>query len=849
MSRSPEDRLLAHLARPDYTPMRLEEIAKALGLDKRELRFIKHALPGMIGRGTVVRIKGDKLAPPSLVDLATGVIRFSAGGAARVFPEKPAGDAKPARGFSDEPVHIHAEDTGVALHGDTVTVRLQGSPRRAPGEARAGRVIRIVARAANLVPGTLLRERAVWYVAPDDPRFPRDILTPPPELAATSPKPTEGDKVTVRLAEWERRDLNPTGEIVEVLGRTHTPMAEYKAILRKYRLNPEFPPEVMAEVEALPDAVTPKDRAGRLDFRKVPTLTIDPDDAKDFDDAISLERLPEGALRVGVHIADVGAYVRPGTALDREARERGNSTYLVGTVVPMLPHALSNGVCSLVEAEDRLTKSVLVSFDRAGRVTATETANTVIRSRKRLTYRQALGLLTLDDLAAIRALPSPPPHQTGSPGRPLASLDDAELRSLVADVRALWRIAAKLREDRFRKGALDLEMTETKILCDAEGYAERAEAVEHDDSHRLVEEFMLLANEIVAKTLRDAGLPHLSRVHDEPDPEKLAELRQELQAMGVAVGDLTKRGEVVKLLKHIRELPNGLPLRIRFLRSLKQACYRAEADGHYGLAKRDYSHFTSPIRRYADLVEHRILDEHLARVGHPTAPRTRTPRPDRAELDRVADHISITERNSADAERESVKVKTVELFAREAEAPRKNVFEGAITDIRNHGFNVELAVSQAYGLVRLSSLEDDFYTLSADGRSVVGRRTRRTFSLGDKVRVTVERADRFRRLIDFRLAPENAPPPAPPSREKPDSGYKNARREKPGHPAKKTGRPADAPAKAPAKSGEIRKNARAEKPREAGRGAWSDAPAKPHHTEPRPASAGRLGVVSRGKRR
>lgn len=853
MSSSPEARLLTLVSGPDYVPMRLEEAAKALRLDNREIKTLRRTLQELLADGRLVRIKGDKLAPPALVDLVTGVVRFSAGGSAKLFPEAPADGAKPA---SPDPIHIHAEDTAVALHGDTVVARLNPPNRMggARGDLRTGRIIRILKRANDLVPGTLKKERLFWYVVPDDPRIPRDILVPEPDKAATDPRPTLDDKVVVKLGEWERRDLNPTGDIVEVLGRTHTPMAEYKAILRKYRLNPEFPADVMAEVAALPTVVPESDTVGRRDFRNILTLTIDPDDAKDFDDALSIERLPGGLTRVGIHIADVSAYVRTGSALDKEAAERGNSTYLVGTVVPMLPHALSNGLCSLVEGEDRLTKAILLTLDADAQIVRSEAANTVIRSRKRLTYKQAYGLMTVDDFAAIRALPSPPPHQTGSPGRPLASLSDAELAEARDAIRDLWRIAARLRADRFRKGSLDLEMTETKIYCDAEGYAERAEIVEHDESHQLVEEFMLAANESVARMMREANLPHLSRVHDEPDAEKLADLRQELLGSGIRTGDLNKREEVVKLLKLIRDLPNGLPLRIRFLRSLKQACYRAEADGHYGLAKRDYSHFTSPIRRYADLVEHRVFDEHLVRAKLPTAPAVRPKHYTPADLTRIADHISITERNSADAERDSVKVKILELFEREAAKARKAPFEGVIVDIRNHGFNVELSVSQAYGLVHLSSMEDDFYNVMPDG-TLRGRRTRKTYTLGDKVLVTVDRVDRYRRQIDFRLVgpvPQAGAAPAPaalrptgalqgkvtrggghkPRRE--DSGAPRAARHEPAAPAGRTGAKTGGviTREKPAKSDERRAPLGAARPAKA-------APA------PAPAAAEKTGYIGR----
>ena len=352
----------------------------------------------------------------------------------------------------------------------------------------------------------------------------------------------------------------------------------------------------------LPDRVHSRDtEGGALDYRAIPVFTIDPDDAKDFDDALSIEQLG-GDTRVGIHIADVSSYVKPGTAIDREARERGNSTYLVGTVIPMLPEKLSNGLCSLVEAQDRLCKAVFLTFGPDIRIKQTDFANTVIRSRKRLTYKQAYALLFENSLEKIRALPVPPKHQTGSTGRALRDLNDWELSDLQSWIRSLWRIASALRMARMAHGSLDLDMPETKIFVDPQGYADRLERIEQDESHQLIEEFMLAANEAVARPDRGthSACRRLYRVHDNPDAEKLNDYRQFVSTFGIKVGDLSRREEVVKLLAILKTHPQGYTLRTQFLRSLKKACYRATPDGHYGLHKKDYTHFTSPIRRYSD---------------------------------------------------------------------------------------------------------------------------------------------------------------------------------------------------------------------------------------------------------
>ena len=572
-----------------------------------------------------------------------------------------------------------------------------------------------------------------------------------PARAGLTPAPKPGDKVVVRLDAWERRNLSPTGTVTEVLGVTHTPMAEYLAILRRYGLRPEFPPAVAAEANAFGKVVTKADCVGREDFRAIPTITIDPDDAKDFDDALSVQRMPDGNVRVGIHIADVSAYVKTGSPLDVEARERGNSTYLVGTVIPMLPHALSSGLCSLVEAEDRLVKTVICEFTPDAQLVKTEFANSVIRSVKRLTYKQAYAFLQHLTKDQIRALPAPPPHQTGSPGRPLAELTDAELDLVQGMIDDLWNIAKVLRAERFRAGSLDLEMKEIKIYCDKDGWADRTEVVQHDESHQLIEEFMLLANESVATALDKASIPHVNRVHDDPDPEKLAALREELAGNGFKVGDLTHRSEMVKLLASLKDREDGYTIRIQLLRSLKQACYRPSPDGHFGLAKRHYSHFTSPIRRYSDLLEHRIFDAFIQKQGVRSAPKEPLRSPGLSELTRSCEHISITERNSSEAERDSVKIKLLELFEREAARPDKRPFEATITDVKPHGLMVELNASQAYGLVHMSTLTDDYYRLNDRGNMLVGSRTGRKFMPGGVIQVTVDRVDRFKRQVDFRL--------------------------------------------------------------------------------------------------
>ncbi|MFP4542088.1 MAG: ribonuclease R [Opitutales bacterium] len=752
----------------DYIPLPVDRLAEELEVDSDDFEDFKHEVQQHLRQGTLVKLKKNRLCLPRDADLVTGRLRFRQSGTALLLPES--GDPTAGR---QEPILIRAEDTAVAMHGDRVVARMNQNPyqrRKDKGKAESSgakrggarkdeptaRVIRILERSNETLTGTLRRSRVSWFVIPGDPRIIQDIIVPDPRESKVRPKPQPNDKVVVRLAPWEQRHLNPEGEIIEVLGTTHTPGAEYKALLHQYKLDPDFPAPVLEEVREIPEKVPAKALKGRVDLRKVFTFTIDPQDAKDFDDALSAELLENGNYRIGVHIADVSSYVRPGTELDREAHERGNSTYLVGKVIPMLPHELSNGICSLVEDEDRLTKSVFLEFTPRGRLLKTEFANTVIRSDKRLTYEQAYMLLKEDDVEQARAMPLPPKHQTGSTGRALSSLSDKELKRLQSEIRRLWAVGSILRTKRMKASSLELDMPETKIYVDAEGWADQIVKIEYDESHQLIEEFMLAANESVADALNKRRVPAIHRVHDKPDPNKLEELSAYMKSAGIECGDLTNKKHMTQLLRDIREHSQSHSLRVMVLRSLKQAQYRASPDGHYGLGKTHYLHFTSPIRRYADLVVHRIFDRYLVPTENMPADGELATY-DARSLGQIAQHISITEQNSTDAERESVKLKLLEFFERELGKEPKTRFPAVIMDIRNHGMFVELTESMAYGLVHISTLEDDLYNPAEDGSKLVGRRTKRTFHLGETIEVSVARVDRFKRQIDFAVATEGKP--------------------------------------------------------------------------------------------
>ena len=752
--------LLQLLRTKDYVPMRREEIFAVLKIGTKEIAAAHSLLDEMLERGELARLKKDKLCIPDDADLVSGRIMFRQNGAATLIPESTTG--KPSGPGAGYPVAV--EDTGVSLHADQVLARIiqrpQQSPFRGKGRQRPAydpnekpnvRVIRILKRAREAIPGTLEKGRHTYYVVPDDPRITQDVLVPQPSNSGIKPIPKVGDKVVVKLLEWKQRHLNPEGEISEVLGRTHEPDAEFKAILFKYNLNPQFPSAVEKQTEAIPDHVREQDTVGRQDCRDIFTFTIDPDDAKDFDDAISVEQLDDGNIRVGVHIADVSAYVKPGTPLDVEAQERANSTYLVGTVIPMLPHALSNGLCSLVEAQDRLTKTCFITFSDQAEIVAVDFANTVICSNKRLTYKQAFAFMNEDDLDVVRKTPLPPKHQTGSTGRSLDEVNDDEMKLLQKYIRKSWDIATILRQRRFKNGSLDLDMTSVKLYVDEEGYTDRIEKEFNDESHQLIEEFMLSANEQVARAMKRSNFPSIYRVHDEPEDEKLQELRETMITFGVQCGNLSKPREMSMLLKKLKEHPQGYTLKVQVLRSLKQAQYRASADGHYGLAKPDYAHFTSPIRRYSDLIVHRVLDGYMHKTGVNSAPNEPDIRYTQGKLLSLGDHLSVAERNSVDAERDSVKTKLLEFYERELKKPEKESFKAIITDVKNHGLFIELTDSLAFGMVHISQLDDDFYHASDDGTSLIGRRTHKSYSLGQHIMVEVNRVDRYKRQIDFRV--------------------------------------------------------------------------------------------------
>ena len=695
-----EEQILRLLGRRDYAPANVPELLRHLRLAPHRQQELQGALRRLEQSGQIARIKGNRYIQSREADLVPGRIRINRQGKGFLQPDDP--------GLKE--IMVPEGATSTALHEDRVLVRRDVRAKGLiPGrlEQETGVVIRILERKRTQIVGTLQRGREFLSVIPDDPRMPHDIYVPPPRDVGRPAR--VGDKVVVELHEWESRHTNPEGEIIEVLGSPDEEGVDMLSVLRQYNLPLHFPKEALHEARAIGTGISPQELAGREDCRRHQVVTIDPDDAKDFDDAICLQRVPSGPWKLWVHIADVSHYVKPGTALDNEARRRGNSTYLVDRVIPMLPEALSNELCSLKPDVDRLSKCAEFLVSDEGQVLKTRFYPAVIHSQRRFTYREVLAILQRKPGDRIEQM-----------------LHDANL------------LAQRIRRLRFKAGSLDLDFPEMKIRLDEHGRVSRIEKVENDVSHQLIEEFMLLANEAVAGQLMGRNGPAIYRVHEQPDERRLQEYREEVLSHHVPCANLTKRTEVQKLLQKLGAIPIGAALKIGFLRSLMRARYAVEPLGHYGLAKAKYTHFTSPIRRYADLVVHRALFQKSHGPAH--------------SLKETAGHISDTERNSADAERDSKDVKLYAFLKAQLKSPAPTPYPALVIDVRNFGFFVDVPGLAMSGLVHLSSLADDFYVFDSDRSQLVGRRHRRIIRLGDNVRVQVAKVDSFKKQVDFRLA-------------------------------------------------------------------------------------------------
>ena len=699
-----ETKILKLLGRKNYVPANVPELLRCLREPANQQQRLQKTLKELERAGEIARIKGNRWVLPLEADLIPGRIQITRSGRGFLVPDAP--------GLGE--IAIRASETGTAFHDDHVLVRRNVRPRgirHGGDDSDTGSVVRVLERRRTQIVGTLKRTKQFLCVTPDDPRIRHDIYVPP---ARDVGRPARvGDKVVVELRQWESRHTTPEGVITEVLGPPTAEGVDMLAVLRQYDLPLKFPRNVLQEVKRFGSKVTSRDLTDRTDCRHHAVVTIDPEDAKDFDDAFFLKPTTENRWKLWVHIADVSHYVKPGSALDKEALKRGNSTYLVDRVIPMLPEALSNELCSLKPEVDRLTKCVEFLIDNDGKALRARCYPAVIHSQRRFSYQQALAVLE------------------GKAGDAIDGM-----------VKEAGKLAQKIRRRRFKSGSLNLDFPESKIRLDDRGRVAAIEKVENDQSHQLIEEFMLLANEVVAGRLMSLKRPSIYRVHEKPNPARLREYREEVLSHNVACGNLERPAEVQKLLRRLAGLAIGPALKIGFLKSLMRARYAVEPLGHYGLAKQKYTHFTSPIRRYADLVVHRTLFE----------PANES----KASLKGISDHISTTERNSSDAERDSKSVKLYAFLTAQLKSGTPQRYSALVTDVRNFGFFVDVTDLGMSGLVPLSILTDDFYEFDATRVQVRGRRHRRVISLGDRVDVEIAKVDLAKKQVDFVLVSDAA---------------------------------------------------------------------------------------------
>ncbi len=711
-----EEKILSLLGRANSAPLNVAELRARLGFRRDRREDLARLLARMERNGQIMRNRpGNRYTLPRAAELVPGRIRMNRQGTGFLEADDPRIPV----------IRIPGPATAPALHGDRVLVRREGAPPRARGtgaKEAAGRVVRVLERARTQLVGTLRRNRQSFYVLPDDPRIGHEIHVPPPRQTGRPAR--VNDKVVVRLGEWTPRQAGPAGEVIEALGPPDAAGVDMLSVIRQYQLPLHFPRKVLAEAQALGREVTPAERAGRVDCRAHPVITIDPSDAKDFDDAICLQRAGAGQWKLWVHIADVSHYVRPGSALDEEAARRGNSTYLVDRVVPMLPAALSEELCSLKPQVERLTQCVEFLLAADGRVRATRFYSAVIRSQRRYDYGEVLALLAR------------PPRNP--------------LEQMLHDAHAL---AGKIRQARFQAGALELDFPELKIRLDAHGRVLRLEREASDDAHQLIEEYMLLANEAAAGRLRARPGPAIYRVHEPPEEARLEEFRQEVRSQHIPCGRLSNRREAQKLLARLATLPIGPALKIGFLKSLPRARYAVEPLGHYGLAKPNYTHFTSPIRRYADLMVHRAL---LGPPGQPVAARP---------LPEMAEHLSATERNSDDAERDSREAKLFAFLAAQLQSAHRERYEARVIEVRSFGCRVDVPGLGLSGLVPAAGAGAGNGPPDARRGRPPRHGARCGLKLGDTVEVRVAKVDAGQRQVDFQLAEparERRPKPGKP---------------------------------------------------------------------------------------
>jgi ribonuclease R len=676
-------------------PLNYKQIAAKLTVtENTEKRMISEALHRMKKEGIIEEKMHGKYVIKAVGGYITGTVDLTKFGYGFVSTEDLEAD-----------VFIAARNLRNALHGDTVKVLLYASHK---GKRPEGEVVEIITRARTAFVGTIELNPQFAFLMPDNKHMPFDLFIPLNKLNGAQ----QGQKALARIVEWDQRSRNPVGEIIEVLGFPGENDTEMHAILAEFGLPYRFDPEIDRAAEKIAEEITAEEIALRRDFREVPTFTIDPDDAKDFDDALSMKRLPNGNVEVGVHIADVTHYVKTGTVIDKEAQERATSVYLVDRTVPMLPERLSNHICSLNAFEDKLTYSAVFEIDSKANVIHEWFGRTVIRSAKRFTYAEAQKVI------------------------------DTGEGDMKEEVLTLHNLAQKLRERRFLSGSFAFERLEVKFTLSEAGKPLGVLFREFGTSNQLIEEFMLLANKQVAEYVgkRLKGKTFVYRIHDKPNPDKLKSFSYFIKRFGYTLDSEDLNGLPAAMNKLMNEVEGKKEQNIvetLALRSMAKAVYSTDNIGHYGLSFPYYTHFTSPIRRYPDMMVHRLLTKYLEKQ----APR------DGEKYVKLCEHSSKRERLAADAERASIKYKQVEFMSDKI----GQAFEGVISGVTEWGIYVEIIENQCEGMVAIRELQDDFFEYDEVNYCIKGRRTGKVYMLGDNVTVEVVRADLRKKQLDYKL--------------------------------------------------------------------------------------------------
>lgn len=693
---------ILNLLKTSQRPLSSDELSKELSEDDSSLQEV---LGNLTSSGRLHLTKRERYGLPGDLNMMVGRLDSTRQGAGFLVPET--GEGEQADLF------IPAHNLRGAVHGDLVMARVEKKDKGKDKKAE-GFIVRVLERAHTRLVGTLEKSEHFGFVKPDHPRLKFDVYLPQAEIE----KAEDRSKVVVEIEQWAQGDKSPRGRVVEALGHPEDPGVDVLSILYSYGLETDFPEDVERELRKLVVEVE-KEVPRRLDLREITTLTIDPRDAQDFDDALSVESLEKELFRVGVHIADVSFLVTPGSAIDEEARRRGTSVYLVDRVVPMLPERLSNELCSLNPGEDRLAYSVLLTINGEAEIKEATFRETVIRSRCRLTYREAQGLLESE------------------PAR-------EELKSVLWEVQTLRRLAKALQKRRAQQGSLDFDLPTAVVELDEEGLPVKLHEAIRLDSMRLVEEFMLAANVAVAERAAEAKIPFLYRVHERPPEDKVEKVTKYLAALGYDCdGEPNDPEFFASLLRQGKERGEEDLVQALVLRCMERAHYSTGNKGHFGLAARHYTHFTSPIRRYPDLEVHRRL-KRLEACEHSEAEEEGLTE----SLQDLAEHCSARERVATDAERDSIDLKKVQFMERHL----NHEFTARIASVKPFGLFLTLERYLVDGLLHVDELEDDYYEFQEEQYALIGRNRGRRFCLGDRLRVKIGSVDLQKGQIDFQLA-------------------------------------------------------------------------------------------------